>query len=142
MNSPDILDPFCLILFGEWDISTTRDQLNCQHFSKPLILNGECLVQNVGDIVVTKERGTVNNDNDDPFIILYSHGPSQAAVHFCIHTFQILQHHLLPDHSLVHAGNEIRVQEASMIYGHPNYSPNEHEVIEMLGIDSRSRVNL
>lgn len=68
--------------------------------------------------------------------------PCQIAVQILIHTFHILKTDLLPQHHLVESSNEEGIQEATVEDSQTNHSADELEVIEMLGVHARVRINL
>ena len=68
--------------------------------------------------------------------------PSQIPVKVCIYTLHVCKRDLLPQYHLVESADEKGIQEAPMEDCQPNYSSNEFEVIEMLGIDARVGVDL
>jgi len=59
-----------------------------------------------------------------------------------IHTFHVLQRHLLPQNHLVEGTNEECIEETAVEDGQANDTSNELEVVEMFGIDPRVRVDL
>jgi len=63
-------------------------------------------------------------------------------VEVSIDTLHIRQNYLLPQNHLVKRSNEEGIQKASVEDGQTDYTTNELEVIQMLGIDAGVRVNL
>lgn len=59
-----------------------------------------------------------------------------------IDAFEIGERHLLPENHLVEGGNEVRVQEATVEDAEAQAPTNELEVVQVLGVDARRRVDL
>lgn len=59
-----------------------------------------------------------------------------------VNTFHILKGHLLPKHHLVECTDEERIQETTVENRQTNHTADEFEVIEMLRVDARVRINL
>jgi hypothetical protein len=72
----------------------------------------------------------------------YAQHPGHATIQLSINTLQIRKCHLLVQNHLVEADNKVCVQEAPVEYTEAEAAADELEVVEMLRIDTRSRVNL
>ena len=59
-----------------------------------------------------------------------------------IHTLQIRKIDLLMQDHLIEADNEVRIKEATVEDGQAHASTNESEVVQMLRVDARRRVDL
>jgi hypothetical protein len=59
-----------------------------------------------------------------------------------IDTLHVLERHLLPQHHLVEGTNEKGVQETTVENRETDYSADELEVVQMLGVDARVGINL
>ena len=68
--------------------------------------------------------------------------PFKPAVQFSIHTFKIVDRDLLLQYHLVKADDEIRVEESAMENGQTHATADKFEVVQMLWVDARSRINL
>lgn len=71
-----------------------------------------------------------------------SQHPCHPTVQLYINTLQIRQGHLLLEYHLVEANDEVGIQETSMEDTKTKASSNEFEVIQMLRVNARCRVNL
>ena len=59
-----------------------------------------------------------------------------------IHTFQVRQRNLLLENHLVEADDEVGIQESTMEDTQTQAPTDELEIVQMLGIDTRRRVDL
>ena len=59
-----------------------------------------------------------------------------------VNTFQISQRHLLLENHLVEADDEVCIQEPSVEYAEPETAPDELEVVQVLWVYARCRVDL
>lgn len=59
-----------------------------------------------------------------------------------IHTLHVLKRNFLPQHHLIKCTNEERVQESAMEDSEANHPANELEIVQMLRVDTRMRVDL
>jgi hypothetical protein len=55
---------------------------------------------------------------------------------FSIDTLQVRQSNLLVENHLIHAGDEVGVEEATMEDSQADHTSNEFEVIQMLWVDA------
>lgn len=60
----------------------------------------------------------------------------------CIDPFQVCKRYFLPQDHLVESADKECVKETSMEDGQTDYPPNELEVVKMLRVDPRVRVDL
>lgn len=47
------IDVLALVLFGDWDFRATGFEVDGDEFTEPVFGDGECFVQDIGDIVLT-----------------------------------------------------------------------------------------
>lgn len=68
--------------------------------------------------------------------------PRQIAVQILVHTLHVLQRHLLPQHHLIERPDKEGIQETTVENGQPHHTSDELEVVQMLRVDARVRVDL
>ena len=72
----------------------------------------------------------------------YLQHPLQIAMEISIHTLHVSKSHLLSQDHLVKGANEKCIQEPPVENGQTNNASDEFEIVEMLGINARVRVDL
>jgi len=116
MEHPDLysLDKVCFVLFRDRDVHPTRLQLNCHKLSKPLFLEGECLLNDIRDIILQH--------------------PLHTPMEFSIDALKVAESNLLVDDHLVEARDEVGIKESAVEDGQADDPPNELEVVEVLWV--------
>ncbi|SRR5258706_4196555 len=116
MEHPDqySLYKLVLVLLRNIAVHPTRFQLNCHKLSKPLFLDGECLFNDVRDIIL-----------QHPF-----HTPMELG----IDALKVNERYLFCDDHLVEARDEIGIKESAVEDGQADDSPDEFEVVEVLWV--------
>ena len=118
----DLLNVFLLVLVRHVNISAALLEVHNDLLTESFIVDGECRVDDVGNVVL--------------------HGPGKSAMEFGIDTFHVGQSNsLLQDH-LVEGTDEERIQEASVGDSQTDNATNELEVSKMLRVDAGVRVDL
>ena len=75
-------------------------------------------------------------------IWLYAQHPSHTPVQLCVNTLQICQRDFLLQDHLVEADDKVRIQEPPMEDCKTDTTPNELEIVQMLWVNTRRRVDL
>lgn len=124
LDSPfgDELNILLLVLVCDFDIPAAWLQVNRDLLSEPFVLDGECAVDDVCNVVL--------------------HGPSKCPMELSIHTLHVLKRHLLLQDHLVKRSNEECIQESSMEDGQADNATNKFEVSKMFRVNARVRVDL
>jgi hypothetical protein len=118
----DLLNVFLLVLVRHFDISATLLEVHNDLLAESLIVDRECRVDDVGDVVL--------------------HGPGKSAMELGIDTLHVGQSDsLLQDH-LVEGADKEGIQEASVEDSQTDHATNEFEVSKMLRVDAGVRVDL
>ena len=117
-----LLDIFFFVLVGHRDVPAVGFQVDGLDVTELLIVDGEGLVQDIGDIVIQH--------------------PRQILMILFVHTFHICDIHFLAEHHLVESTDEERVQEPSMENSQAHYSADELEIIEMFWVDAGMWIDL
>lgn len=133
-----------LVLIGDGDVPTTRDQINSGSLAELLIIDGKGEFDDPFNVIIPVSKRSAFEQPSRQFSQTNGdlQSPSQISVQVLIDTFHILQGDLLSQHHLVECTNEERVQEATVEDGKTDHTSNELEVVEVLGVDAGMRVDL
>jgi hypothetical protein len=132
-----LLDIFALVVVGHFNLLATGLQLDADGLTESLIVSRKGQFKCVSNVVVPANVSFVSHTARSNL-----QHPFQVTMEIRIHTLHVLQRNLLPQNHLVKCSNEESVQKAAMENGQTNNAPNELEVVQMLGVDARMRVNL
>jgi hypothetical protein len=122
MGHPDSLDKLLFVLLRDRDVHPTRLQLDRHKLSKPLFLEGECLLNDIRDIILQH--------------------PLHTPMELGIDALEVTERNLLRDDHLVEARDEVGIEESAVEDGQADDPPNELEVVEVLWVHTRRRGDL
>ncbi len=142
------LDVFLLVVFGDGDISATWLEIDGDHLAESLLGRAERIVDDIRDIVLPEQAGAISKllrweyDLRLQGFVANSQHPGEAAVQLDIHTLQIRKSNLFLQDHFVEADDEVRVEESTVEDAETKHASNELEVIQVLWVDARVRVDL
>ena len=126
-----------LVLVGNFDVFTAWLELDADSFTESLVIGRKSQFKRIGNVVVTARVSFGLT-----IAMSYLQHPLQVTMEISIHTLHVLQGDLLPQNHLVKRSNKEGVQETAVENGQTNNTTNELEIVQMLGIDARMRIDL
>ncbi len=117
------VDVLLLVLVGHVDVAAAGDEILDRDDAETLIIGGEGLLEDASRDVVVEH-------------------PLQGAVEIGIHALHVGEDDRLAQDHLVQGSDEEGVQEAPVEDGKAHHAADEFEVIKMLGVDARVRIDL
>lgn len=131
----NILDIFLLVIVGDFNIPSSRLEVNSVLLTKDLILDGKVLENDVINIVLTREMVSQLRFSLQQAQV-HSQHPSKSPEIIGIDTLHIRQCNLFPQNHLVECTNEECIQETSVENSKTDYPSNKLKVAKMLGVDA------
>ena len=129
-----------LVFLRHRNIRSSRLQLDGNHFAKAFFGGSKRLVNDVCDVIIPVMKirlrvwDTTNRN--------HAQHPRQTTVEFGVYALQVCDHNLLLEDHFVERDDKVCIQEPTMEDPQTEAPPDELEVVQMLGVDTRGRVDL